>query len=129
MNMDIPILLAEVSDKIPSKGAFLVVGLIFLCTVSVFAVRQWLWLMLLELTIIVIGIWMIAQELILDTSMRAAILKEQGTAYYVIAFTSLVLPVITGIALYARKKRTPANRASDATSKPTPGAGSSSHQS
>jgi len=103
--MEIPIILAEVSDKVPSKGAFLIVCAVFLCAVSFFAVKRWLWPMLLEFTIIGIGTVMIVQEFMLDRFMRDAIIAEQGVTYFVIALVSLIFPVIMGITLFVTRKK------------------------
>ncbi len=99
--MQIPIILAEVSDKIPCKGAFVFVGAVFLCAVSIFAVQRCLWAVVLELTIMGVGVLVVAQEFFFDIQMRDAVIAEQGMSYYVTAFVSLTLPIVSGITLYA----------------------------
>jgi hypothetical protein len=103
----LPVVLAEVSDKIPSKMAFCLVGCFFLFIVVLFASRHWFWAMSLEFVVIALGTWGLSYELLRDRFMREAIIDEQGWTYFLIAGTSLLLPVLAGTTyyLFIRRRR------------------------
>ena len=100
-----PLVLAEVSDKIPSKGAFIVICVVSTAIVCLFAASKWLWPMLLEFTIILAALAVLSGELVLDERMRRAILHEQGLSYYVIASVALLTPLVAGMLVYCTAAR------------------------
>jgi hypothetical protein len=110
--------LAEVSDKIPGAGAYLVICAVFLVTVVGAALNRWLWAMLLEFTIIGIGVVMFTKEFWLDANVRQTILREQGSGYFVFALGSALVPIVAGLAVYIYRVKTADQhrRASDAPS-------------
>lgn len=97
-------LLAEVSDKIPSKGVYVVICLFFLGTVSLFARARCFWGMLLEFVILATGLLLIVWGIVLDPTTRAAVLAEQGWSYYAAVLGALALPIGWGIVLFRRAK-------------------------
>ncbi|MEI8123095.1 MAG: hypothetical protein WCI20_13750 [bacterium] len=103
--MMIPIVIAEVSDKIPGKMGFVGVGLICLALVCLFAWQKWGWSMVLEFVVIGLGAWGLIQEFVMDNAMREAIIAEQGLSYYIIASVSLLVPVIVGTVIYILKRK------------------------
>jgi hypothetical protein len=97
-----PVLLAEVSDKIPSNWQHVAAGLFLLLTISAFAKCRCLVGMLLEFAILGACLLFLVQGPLFDAAMREAVLQEQGIGYYVVALVSLLLPVVVGIVLYRR---------------------------
>jgi len=105
MNLQMTVMLAEVSGEIPGTWTFLVVCLVFLATVLGAAYQRLLWPMLLEFTIIGVGIFVCLKVFVLDAHMRQAILQEQGVYFFVVAFVSLFVPLIAGVAVYIHRGR------------------------
>ena len=101
----LPVVLAEVLCTVPGKSVYVLICVILLATVATFALQRWLWPMLAEFLIIGIGLFMVLQKLVFDVRIRDAVLREQGMAYYALAFLSLVLPLAVGAALYWRGSR------------------------
>ena len=100
-----PAVLAAVVCTVPGKSVYVLICIILLATVATFALQRWLWPMLVEFLIIGIGLFIVLQKLVFDVRVRDAIVREQGMAYYVLAFLSLVLPLAAGAFLYRLGRR------------------------
>jgi hypothetical protein len=113
----LPIVLAEVSDKIVTNWQHVAIGCFFLVTILAFATCRCLLGMLIEGTILGTYLVFLTHEFLLDPVMRDAVLAERGQGYYAVAFASLLLPLLIGIMVYVRQGRGGAN--------PPPGEGHS----
>ncbi len=94
-------LLAEVSDKIPSFPDFFLIAVV-VALFCAFLAQVGRFMAVLSLLISAAPLLGIVQEVSNDVAMRTAVISEQGSWYYPLAILTLALPVCV-TALSARR--------------------------